>query len=78
MTQDELNAKLRYYFPGYVVDKGLSNRQDIKRVPKFVFRTHAHENIKGKRLQSFQREIDESHRICKHPLPGTKGQRFDS
>ena len=36
MTQDELNAKLRYYFPGYVVDKGLSNRQDIKRVPKFV------------------------------------------
>jgi len=36
MTRDELNAKLRYYFPGYVVDKGLSNRQDIKRVPKFV------------------------------------------
>ena len=35
-SQDELNAKLRYYFPGYVVNKGLSNRQDIKRVPKFV------------------------------------------
>ncbi len=36
VSQDELNAKLRYYFPGYVVNKGLSNRQDIRRVPKFV------------------------------------------
>ncbi|MEM2373348.1 MAG: BREX system Lon protease-like protein BrxL [Thermoproteota archaeon] len=36
VRQDELNAKLRYYFSGYVVDKGLSNRQDIRRVPKFV------------------------------------------
>ena len=36
VSQDELNAKLRYYFAGYVVNKGLSNRQDIKRVPKFV------------------------------------------
>ena len=35
-SREELNAKLRYYFEGYVVDKGLSNRQDIKRVPKFV------------------------------------------
>jgi len=35
-SQEELNAKLRYYFEGYVVNKGLSNRQDIKRVPKFV------------------------------------------
>ena len=34
--QDELNAKLRYYFPGYVVNKGLSSREDIRRVPKFV------------------------------------------
>ena len=36
VKQDELSAKLRYYFSGYVVDKGLSNRQDIRRVPKFV------------------------------------------
>ena len=36
VDQDVLNAKLRYHFPGYVVNKGLSNRQDIKRVPKFV------------------------------------------
>ncbi|MBS7658070.1 MAG: BREX system Lon protease-like protein BrxL [Candidatus Bathyarchaeia archaeon] len=36
VKQDELNAKLRYYFPGYVVNKGLSNRQDIRKVPKFV------------------------------------------
>lgn len=35
-SQEELNAKLRYYFESYVVNKGLSNRQDIKRVPKFV------------------------------------------
>jgi len=35
-SQEELNAKLRYHFEGYVVNKGLSNRQDIKRVPKFV------------------------------------------
>jgi ATP-dependent Lon protease len=34
--EDELNAKLRYYFSGYVVDKGLSSREDIRRVPKFV------------------------------------------
>ena len=36
ISQEELNAKLRYHFEGYVVNKGLSNRQDIKRVPKFV------------------------------------------
>jgi ATP-dependent Lon protease len=36
VRQDELNAKLRYYFPGYVVNKGLSSREDIRRVPKFV------------------------------------------
>mgnify|MGYP000542393506 CR=1 FL=1 len=36
VSQEELSAKLRYYFEGYVVSKGLSNRQDIKRVPKFV------------------------------------------
>jgi ATP-dependent Lon protease len=36
VKQDELNAKLRYYFSEYVVNKGLSNRQDIRRVPKFV------------------------------------------
>jgi len=36
VKQDELNAKLRYYFPGYVVNKGLSSREDIRRVPKFV------------------------------------------
>jgi len=36
VKQDELSAKLRYYFPGYVVDKGLSSREDIRRVPKFV------------------------------------------
>lgn len=35
-TEDELNAKLRYHFENYIVNKGLSNRQDIKRVPKFV------------------------------------------
>jgi ATP-dependent Lon protease len=34
--QDELNAKLRYYFTGCVVNKSLSHREDIKRVPKFV------------------------------------------
>ncbi|MFH8107948.1 MAG: BREX system Lon protease-like protein BrxL [Candidatus Aenigmatarchaeota archaeon] len=36
VSQDELNAKLKYYFSEYVVNKGLSNREDIKRVPKFV------------------------------------------
>jgi ATP-dependent Lon protease len=36
VKQDELNAKLRYCFPGYVVNKGLSSREDIRRVPKFV------------------------------------------
>lgn len=36
ISQGELNGKLRYYFEGYVVNKGLSSRQDIKRVPKFV------------------------------------------
>jgi len=36
INQDELNAKLMYYYPEFVVNKGLSNRQDIKRVPKFV------------------------------------------
>jgi ATP-dependent Lon protease len=36
VKQDELNAKLRYYFPSYVVNKGLSSREDIRRVPKFV------------------------------------------
>lgn len=36
VNQDELNAKLQYYFPEFVVNKGLSNRQDIKRIPKFV------------------------------------------
>jgi len=36
VKQDELNAKLRYYFPDYVVNKGLSSREDIRRVPKFV------------------------------------------
>ncbi len=36
INQDELNAKLKFYFDEYVVNKGLSNRQDIKRVPKFV------------------------------------------
>ena len=35
LSQEELSAKLRYYFSGYV-DKGLSNRQDIGRGPKFV------------------------------------------
>ncbi len=27
MTQDELNAKLRYYLPGYVVDEGYKARK---------------------------------------------------
>ncbi|MEM4317988.1 MAG: BREX system Lon protease-like protein BrxL [Candidatus Nitrosocaldus sp.] len=36
VKQDELDAKLKYYFPDYVVNKALSNRQDIRRVPKFV------------------------------------------
>jgi len=36
VRQDELNAKLRYHFSGYVVNKGLSSREDIRRVPKFV------------------------------------------
>jgi len=36
VKQDELNAKLKYYFPDFVVNKGLSNREDIIRVPKFV------------------------------------------
>ena len=36
ITQNELSAKLRYYYSGYVVDKGTANMQDIRRVPKFV------------------------------------------
>jgi conserved hypothetical protein TIGR02688 len=36
VNQDELSAKLRYYYPEYVVDKGIANMQDIRRVPKFV------------------------------------------
>lgn len=36
VTQDELSAKLRYYYPENVVDKGTANMQDIRRVPKFV------------------------------------------
>ncbi len=30
MTEDELNAKPKYYFSRYVVDNGLSNHQDLK------------------------------------------------
>ena len=36
IPQDELSAKLRYYYSEYVVDKGVANMQDIRRVPKFV------------------------------------------
>ena len=36
VKQDELSAKLRFYYPNYVVNKGIANMQDIRRVPKFV------------------------------------------
>ena len=36
VKQDELSAKLRFYYPDYVVNKGIANMQDIRRVPKFV------------------------------------------
>jgi len=36
VNQDELSAKLKYHYGEYVVDKGIANMQDIRRVPKFV------------------------------------------
>lgn len=36
MRQDELNAKLKYYFPDCVVNKKLSEKQEIIRIPRFV------------------------------------------
>lgn len=36
VNQDELSAKLKYYYPGYVVNKKIVNIQDIRQVPKFV------------------------------------------
>lgn len=36
VNQDELNAKLKYYYPGYIVNKKIVNIQDIRQVPKFV------------------------------------------
>lgn len=35
VTQDQLDAKLRYYYE-HVVNKGLANMQDMRRVPRFV------------------------------------------
>lgn len=36
VNQDELSAKLKFHYGDYVVDKGIANMQDIRRVPKFV------------------------------------------
>ena len=36
INQDELGAKLKYYYSGYVVNKKIVNIQDIRQVPKFV------------------------------------------
>jgi ATP-dependent Lon protease len=36
VNQDELNAKLKYYYSGYIVNKKIVNVQDIRQVPKFV------------------------------------------
>lgn len=36
VSQDELNAKLKFHYGEYVVDKGIANMQDIRRVPRFV------------------------------------------
>ncbi|MCW1296721.1 MAG: hypothetical protein OH319_03505 [Candidatus Parvarchaeota archaeon] len=36
INQDELNAKLKYYCPEYIVNKKIVNVQDIGQVPKFV------------------------------------------
>ncbi|MEM4647957.1 MAG: BREX system Lon protease-like protein BrxL [Candidatus Pacearchaeota archaeon] len=36
VNQDELNAKLKYYYPEYIVNKRIVNIQDIRQVPKFV------------------------------------------
>lgn len=36
VNQDKLNAKLKYHYPGYVVNKKIVNIQDIRQVPKFV------------------------------------------
>ncbi len=37
VTQDQLNGKLRYYYSSeHVVNKGIANMQDMRRVPRFV------------------------------------------
>ena len=36
VSQDELNAKLKYHYGGCVVNKKLSQRQEITRLPRFV------------------------------------------
>lgn len=36
INQDELSAKLKYYYPSYIVNKKIVNIQDIRQVPKFV------------------------------------------
>jgi len=36
MNQDELNAKLKYHFDNCVVNKKLSERQEIIRIPRFI------------------------------------------
>lgn len=54
--QDELSAKLRYYYPGYVVDKGVANMQDIRRVPKFVSE-HLLAKIQGSDEKTFNETL---------------------
>lgn len=36
VNQYELNAKLKYYYPEYILNKKIVNVQDIRQVPKFV------------------------------------------
>lgn len=36
MVEEELNAKLKYYFEDYVVNKKLSEKQEIIRIPRFI------------------------------------------
>jgi len=36
INQDELNAKLKHHYSGTIVNKKLSQRQDIARLPRFV------------------------------------------
>lgn len=36
LNQEELNAKLKHHYNGTIVNKKLSQRQDIARLPRFV------------------------------------------